>query len=162
MLLEAEFWVLVAFIIFALVVWYVGGFGKMFESIDGRGKRIQAELDEAKKLRAEAASVLADYRRRREEAEREAEAMVATAREEAERIAREAHEKMADFVVRRTKTAEAKIAQAEVQATQQVRAAAAEAAVRAAETVLRDQMRGPAGEDYLARSLGDVRGKLHS
>ena len=159
---DAEFWVAVAFIVFMLVVWYVGGFATMTSGLDARGKRIQAELDEAKHLREEAASVLADYTRRRSEAEREAEMIVASAREEAERVAREAHERMTEFVTRRTAAAEAKIAQAEAQAAQQVRAAAADAAVRVSETILREDMRGAPAEDLLTRSLGEIRRKFHA
>jgi F-type H+-transporting ATPase subunit b len=162
MLYEAEFWVAVAFVIFGAIVWKVGGFTALTQSLDARGKRVQAELDEAKRLRQEAAQVLADYRQRREEAEREAEAIVASAREEAERVARETHERMTDFVTRRTAAAEAKIAQAEVQATAQVRAAAAEAAVRVSETLLREQVRGETAQELLAKSLSDVKSKLHS
>lgn len=162
MFFTAEFWVLVAFVIFCAIVWYVGGFKQITDAIDARGRLVQAELDQAKRLREEAAAVLADYTRRRDEAERDAEAMVAAAREEAERVAREAHERMTDFVARRTAAAEAKIAQAEVQATQQVRAAAAEAAVKVSEAVLREQVRGQGGEDLLVRSLGEIRNKLHS
>jgi F-type H+-transporting ATPase subunit b len=69
---------------------------------------------------------------------------------------------MSEFVRRRTAAAETKIAQAETTAMQQVRAAAADAAIRVSETVLRDQMRGGTGEELLARSLAEVRGKLHS
>src|ERR1700709_2583017 len=116
MLHDPEFWVTGALLIFLAIIWKVGGFKAMTSGLDSRGKRIRAELDEAKRLREEASAVLADYQRRRGEAEREAEALVSGAREEAERIAREAHERMADFVKRRTATAEAKIAQAEVQA----------------------------------------------
>ena len=162
MLHDPEFWVAIAFIIFLAIIWKTGGFKAMTSGLDARGKRIRAELDEAKRLRDEASAVLADYQRRRGEAEREAEALVSAARDEAERIAREAHERMADFVKRRTATAEAKIAQAEVQAQQEVRAAAADAAVRISETVLREQMRGGAGQDLLNMSLAEVRSKLHS
>lgn len=162
MFLTAEFWVLVAFVIFMGIVWKVGGFRQIAEAIDSRGRLVQAELDEAKRLREEAAAVLADYTRRRADAERDADAMVAAAREEAERVAREAHDRMSDFVARRTAAAEAKIAQAEIQATQQVRAAAAEAAVKVSEAVLREQVRGQGGEDLLVRSLGEIRSKLHS
>ncbi len=162
MFFEAEFWVLVAFAIFMGVVWYVGGFRQITAGIDDRGRRIQAELDEAKRLREEAAAVLADYTRRRDEAEREAEGMIAAARDEAERVSAEAHARIADFVARRTQAAEQKIGQAEIQATQQVRAAAAEAAVKVAEDILRGEMRGQPGEAYLARSLGDIGGKLHA
>lgn len=162
MFFTAEFWVLVAFVIFMGIVWKVGGFRLITDAIDARARLVQSELAEAKRLREEAAAVLADYTRRRNEAERDAEAMVAAARDEAERVAAEAHERLADFVTRRTAAAEAKIAQAEVQATQQVRAAAAEAAVKVSEAVLREQVRGQGGEDLLVRSLGEIRSKLHS
>ena len=162
MFFEPEFWVLVAFIVFLAIVVWAGGLRAITEGLDSRGKRVQAELDEAKRLRDEATAVLADYRRRREEAEREAEAIIASAREEAERASREAHERMTDFVARRTAAAEAKIAQAETQAFAQVRAAAAEAAVRVSETILREEVRGEKGQELLARSLADIRTKLHS
>ena len=162
MFFEPEFWVAVAFVIFLGIVAWAGGFKALIQGLDARGKRVQAELDEAKRLREEAAQVLADYRRRREEAEREAEAIVASAREEAERVAGETHERMTDFVARRTAAAEAKIAQAEVQATAQVRAAAADAAVRVSETILREQVQGEKAQELLAQSLADVRTKLHS
>lgn len=162
MLHEAEFWVGVAFVIFLAIAWRMGAFRTIIEGLDKRGTRIASELDEAKRLRREAETVLADYTKRRDEAEREAAAMIAAARDEAERVAREAHERMADFVTRRTAAAEAKIAQAEAQASDQVRAAAAEAAVRAAETVMKGELRGEAAQDFIRRSLGEVRGKLHS
>lgn len=162
MFLTPEFWVGVSFFIFLAIVWKVGGFRAMTEGLDDRGRRIRAELGEAKRLREEAAGVLADYKRRRDEAEREAAAIVASAREEAERTAQEAQSRMADFVRRRTAAAEAKIAQAETQATAQVRAAAADAAVQASETILRERMTGQAAQDLISRSLADVRTKLNS
>ena len=162
MLYEPEFWVAVSFVIFFAIAWKAGAFTALIHGLDARGKRVQAELDEAKRLREQAAQVLADYRKRREEAEREAEAIVASAREEAERVSREAHERMTDFVNRRTTAAEAKIAQAEAQAAAQVRAAAAEAAVRVSETILREQVTGDKAQELLAKSLSDVRTKLHS
>jgi F-type H+-transporting ATPase subunit b len=162
MFFEPEFWVAVAFVIFLGIVAWAGGFRALVGGLDARGKRVQAELDEAKRLREEAARVLADYRARRQEAEREAEAIVASAREEAERVARETHERMQDFLARRTAAAETKIAQAEQQAFTQVRAAAADAAVRVSETILREQVKGEKAQELLAKSLADVRTKLHS
>ncbi|WP_238278734.1 MULTISPECIES: ATP F0F1 synthase subunit B [Methylobacterium] len=159
-MLTAEFWVAAAFVIFMAIVWKVGGFGMMTKGLDGRAKRVRHELDEARRLREEAAAVLADYKRRRTEAEREAEAIVAGARQEAERIAEEGHRRLDEFIARRTKTAETKIAQAEVQAAAQVRAAAADAAVRASEAILRERMQGDAAQDLVRLSLGDVRTRL--
>jgi F-type H+-transporting ATPase subunit b len=160
MFLTPEFWVGVSFFIFVAIVWKVGGFRTLTQGLDDRGRRIRAELGEAKRLREEAAGVLADFKRRRDEAEREAAAIIASAKDEAERTAREAQERMADFVKGRTAAAEAKIAQAETQATAQVRAAAADAAIQVAETILRERMTGQPAQDLIARSLGDVRAKL--
>lgn len=160
MLLTAEFWVAVAFVVFMAIAWKVGGFGMMTKGLDGRAKRVRNELDEARRLREEAASVLADYKRRRAEAEREAESIVAGARQEAERIAAEGQRKLDDFIVRRTKAAENKIAQAEVQAAAQVRATAADAAVRVSETILRERMQGEAAQNLVRTSLGEVRTRL--
>lgn len=162
MFLEAEFWVAVSFFIFAAIVWKVGGFRALAEGLDQRGKRIRAELDEAKRLREEAAQVLADYKTRRGEAEKEAAEIVAAAKEEAERTAEEAHRRMEEFVRRRTAAAETKIAQAEAQATAQVRAAAADAAVQVSETILRERMAGEAAQELISKSLADVTRKLNS
>ena len=160
MLLTAEFWVAVAFVAFLAIVWKVGGFGMMTGGLDTRAKRVRHELDEARRLREEAAAVLDDYKRRRAQAEKDAEAIVAGAREEAERLAAEGQARLNDFVARRTKSAESKIAQAEVQAAAQVRAAAADAAVKVSETILRERLQGAAAQDLLRASLGDVKSRL--
>ena len=69
---------------------------------------------------------------------------------------------MTDFVARRTAAAEAKIAQAETHAMSEVRAAAADAAVRVSESILRDRMKGDAGQELLVRSLDEVKTRLHA
>ena len=159
---NSTFWVGVAFFIFMGLAWRMGAFRSMLDALDRRSGLVRDELAEAQRLRTEADALLVEYKRRREEAEREAQDIVSSAREEAERVAREAQERMTEFVRRRTAAAEAKISQAEASAAAQVRAAAADAAVRISEAVLREDIRGPAAESLLARSLGEVKGKLHS
>ena len=160
MFYEPEFWVAVAFVIFAAIVWKVGGFSAITGGLDSRAERIRAELAEAQRLREEAASLLAEYQRKREAAERDAAEIVAGARAEAERIAKEGEEKMADFIRRRTAAAETKIAQAEAQASAEVRAAAVDAAIKASERVLRDEITGATAASLVTSSLSDVRTKL--
>ena len=161
MIKEPEFWVAVAFVLFVAVMIYVGAHKKVVETLDHRSARIKAELDEARRLRDEAEKLLAEYRRKQGEAEREAEAIVADARAEAERVAAEARVKMEEFVARRTKLAEAKIGQAEAQALADVRAAAADAAVTAAEKILRDTAKGKIADDLVAQGIADVKAKLN-
>jgi F-type H+-transporting ATPase subunit b len=153
---EAEFWVAISFVIFLAVMAYFGVHKLMVKGIDDRRDRIKAELDEARRLKEEA-----QYERKKQEAEREAEEIVKSAMAEAERIAGEAKAKMEDFVARRTKMAENKIAQAEAQAVADVRSSAAEAAVAAAQSLLSRLVKGKVADDLIAKGIEDVRGKLN-
>ena len=158
---DPETWVAIAFIILMAVFAYMGVHRTVLTALDNRAARIKAELDDARKLKDEAAKVLAEYKTRRASAEREAEDIIANAKAEAERIAADAKTKMEDFVTRRTKTAESKIAMAEAQALADVRAAAADAAVAAASTVLSQSVKGSVADDLLAKGIADVRAKLN-
>jgi F-type H+-transporting ATPase subunit b len=158
---EAEFWVAVAFIIFVGVLGYFGAHRRLVNSIDDRRDRIKAELDEARRLKAEAEALLATYRRKQQEAEREAQTIIASAKAEAERLAGEAEAKIEEFVVRRTKMAEGKIAQAEAQALADVRSAATEVAVAAAEAILTHSVKGKVADDLLAKGIADLKAKLN-
>ena len=161
MFFDPETWVAIAFVILMVLFGYLGVFKKAMTALDHRADRIKAELDDATRLKQEAAKVLADYKARTASAEREAADIIANARSEAERIATEAKAKMEDFVVRRTKTAEGKIALAEAQALADVRAAAAEAAVQAASTILSQSVKGQVADDLLAKGITEVRQKLN-
>jgi F-type H+-transporting ATPase subunit b len=158
---DAEFWVTLAFLVFVGVLIYVGVPKLVANSLDERAARIKAELDEAKKLKDEAAQLLAEYERRRHEAESEAEGIISGAKAEAERMASEAKAKIEDFVSRRTKMAETKIAQAEAQAAADVRSAAADAAVAAAERILTLEAKGDRASALIAKGIDDVRKKLN-
>jgi F-type H+-transporting ATPase subunit b len=158
---DPETWVAIAFIILMGVFAYMGVHRTMLTALDHRAARIKAELDDARKLKDEAAKVLAEYKTRRASAEREAEDIIANAKAEAERIAADAKTKMEDFVARRTKSAESKIAMAEAQALADVRAAAADAAVSAASTILSQSVKGSVANDLLTKGIAEVRAKLN-
>jgi F-type H+-transporting ATPase subunit b len=158
---QPETWVAIAFIILMAVFAWLGIHRTVLTALDHRAQRIKAELDDAKRLKDEAAKLLADYQARRASAEREAQEIVTNAKAEAERIAAEARTRMEDFVARRTKTAENKIALAEAQALADVRAAAAEAAVAAASTVLSQSVKGSMADDLLAKGIAEVKAKLN-
>jgi len=158
---DPETWVAIAFVILMGVFAWFGVHRTVLTALDHRADRIRGELDDARRLKEEAAKVLAEYKAKRATAEREAEEIVANARAEAERIAAEAKTKMEDFVARRTKTAEGKIALAEAQALADVRAAAADAAVQAASTILSQSVKGSLADDLLAKGIAEVRQKLN-
>jgi F-type H+-transporting ATPase subunit b len=158
---EPETWVAIAFVVFVAVLGYFGVFRMLGKSLDDRAGRIKAELDEARKLKDEAAALLAQYQRKRGEAESEAQEIVAGAKAEADRLAIEAQTKIEEFVARRTQMAETKIAQAEAQATADVRSAAAEAAIAAAAKVLSEETKGKLAGELIAKGIDDVRKKLN-
>jgi F-type H+-transporting ATPase subunit b len=158
---DPETWVAIAFVIFLGVLGYLGVHRMMIKVLDDRADRIKAELDEARRLRDEAAELLAEYQRKRQAAETEAQDIIAGAKAEAERLAIEAKSRIEDFVSRRTAIAETKIAQAEAQAAADVRSAAAEAAVAAAEKILSAETKGKLAGDLIAKGIEDVRKKLN-
>ena len=160
-MLEAETWVAVAFVIFVGVLAYLRVHNTIVGSLDQRGARIKAEIDEARRLKSEAEALLAESKRKLTEADREAEGLVAGARAEAERLALEAKGKLEELVSRRTKIAEAKIAQAEAQALTDVRAAAAEAAASAAGTILTRTVKGKLAEDLIDKGVEELKSKLN-
>jgi F-type H+-transporting ATPase subunit b len=158
---DPETWVAIAFIILMGVFAWLGVHRTVLTALDHRADRIKGELDDARRLKEEAAKVLAEYKAKRATAEREADEIVSNAKAEAERIAADAKAKMEDFVARRTKTAESKIALAEAQALADVRAAAADAAVQAASTILSQSVKGSLADDLLAKGIAEVRQKLN-
>jgi F-type H+-transporting ATPase subunit b len=158
---EPEFWVAVAFVILIGVFVYYGIHRTVLTTLDHRSDRIKAELDDARRLKDEAAKLLGEYQARHASAEREARNIIDSAKAEAERIAAEAKAKLEDFVARRTKTAESKIALAEAQAVADVRSAAANAAVTAASTILSQSVKGGVADDLLAKGIAEVRQKLN-
>jgi F-type H+-transporting ATPase subunit b len=161
MFAEPEFWVAVGFVILMGVFAYVGVHRTVLTALDHRSQRIKAELDDAQRLKQEAANLLGEYKARRASAEREAQDIIAAAKVDAERIASEAKTKMEDFVARRTKAAENKIGLAEAQALADVRAAAANAAVAAASTILSQSVKGQVADNLVAKGITEVREKLN-
>jgi F-type H+-transporting ATPase subunit b len=158
---DAEFWVALGFIVFLVILAYVGAHSRIATTLDARTKRIADELAEAKRLRDEAQAVLDSFKRKAAEAETTAAAIVAQARTDAEAMAREAEARMTDFVARRTKQAEQKIAMAETQAAADVRAAAADAAVAAARSVLRSDPQGTGASALLQREIDALKERVH-
>jgi F-type H+-transporting ATPase subunit b len=161
MFAEPEFWVAVGFVILMGVFVYVGVHRTVLTTLDHRSQRIKTELDDARRLKEDAAKLLAEYKARHATAEREAQDIITSAKAEAERIAAEAKSKVEDFVARRTKTAESKIALAEAQAIADVRSAAADAAIAAASTILSQSVKGDVADDLLTKGIAEVRAKLN-
>jgi F-type H+-transporting ATPase subunit b len=157
----ATVWVFLGFVVFVAILIYMKVPGKLIAGIDGRTAKIKSELDDARRLREEAETLLAEYQRRRNEAVAEAEAIVGQARREAEALSEEARARIAEFVTRRTKAVEQRIAQAETQAVAEVRSRAIDVATAAAARILAERAQGQAGDQLVDRSIAAVRANLN-
>lgn len=159
--MDATFWALVALVIFLAILVYLKVPGMMGSALDKRAERIGNELEEARRLREEAQQLLAEYQRKRHEAEKEAEEIVAAAKRDAELIVDDAKKKTEEYVARRTALAEQKIAQAEQDAVNEVRASAVDIAVEAARNLLSQKVDAKAVGSLFKSSLQDLKGKLN-
>jgi F-type H+-transporting ATPase subunit b len=159
--MDNTFWATAALLIFLAIVFYMKVPGTIGKSLDQRSDKIRGELEEARRLREEAEQLLADYQRKRKEAEQEASEIVALARREADAILVDAKRKTEDYVTRRTALAEQKIAQAERDAVNEVRSSAVELAVEAARKVIAAKASGKTSDDLFKASLQQIKGKLN-
>jgi F-type H+-transporting ATPase subunit b len=157
----AEFFVLLAFLVFACILFYVGAHRIVLKGLDSRAAAINEELAQAAKLRAEAVALRQSFEKKAAEAETQAAAIIAEAHAQAEQFAVDAEARLAEFVARRMKQAESKIAFAESQATAEVRAAAVDHAAKAAEIMLRAEAQGAAGTELIEREIGGLVSRLN-
>lgn len=158
--LDATF---VAFIAFAA---FIGGMiylkvpGMILKSLDTRSEAIAKELHDARRLREEAETLLADYKGKAAAADAEAKAIVEAAKQQAAAVAEETRVQMTAAIKRREKQAEDRIAAAEAKAAAEVRAAAAEEAIAAAERLIRARMNDGAQSALVEEGVGELKRKF--
>jgi F-type H+-transporting ATPase subunit b len=160
LLLDAHFWVGVAFVVFLGVLVLAGVHKFAWKALGDAGAKVQAQLDEAEALRREAQELLAQVKQQKEAADKLAADVMANAEEEAKRMQADAQVKLAEQIERRGHLAERRIATAEAQAAADVKAAAAELAAQMAETVLTQRLAGAKSDPLVDTAIGQLAGKL--
>jgi F-type H+-transporting ATPase subunit b len=108
--------------------------------LDGEILKIKAELDQARKLRAEAEATLAEYKIKQTVAMSEAEAIVRHAKEEALRLRARAESDLKAALERHEQQAMERIRLAEAEAMAAVRTAAIDTAMTMARSALSSQL----------------------
>ncbi len=159
--MDATFWALISLIIFLGIIVYMKVPGMIAKSLDTRADRIRNELDEARRLREEAQQLLAEYQRKRKDAEKEASELIAAAEHEAAGLVADARQKTEDYVQRRTAMAEQKIALAESEAVNEVRRQAIDIAVAAAETLIAEKVDDEKAGALFSESVKELKAKLN-
>lgn len=160
-LANTDFVVLISFIIFVGVLLYFKVPGMIGGMLKTRAEGIQSELNEARALREEAQSLLAEYERKQQEVQEQAGRIVEQAKADAEAAAVTAKADLEAAVARRLAAAEDQIASAEASAVKEVRDEAALVAVAAAREVIANQMTATSANALIDDAIATVDAKLH-
>ncbi|HEX4270079.1 MAG TPA: ATP F0F1 synthase subunit B [Rhizomicrobium sp.] len=161
MLHDPEFWVATGFVLVLLLLVWKGVPGMVGKLLDRRAQMISAELEEAKRLRAEAAALLADYQKRAAGAEAEARSIVESAQAEAAQFQKDARAALEAQIARRAASAQDKIAQAEAHALNEIRGLAADAAVNGAQKLIMARLDEQRASGMITDSIKGLGDKLN-
>jgi len=157
---DAEFWVLLAVVIFLVLVWKPGR-QAIVGALDARAERIRQELDAARGLREEAQQALAAYQKRQQEGAAEAQSIIAHAKEEAERIAAQSLRDLDEALRRRQVLAQERIAQEEAKALSEIRSIAVDVAISAARQVIAASLDERRGATLIDDAIAAIPHQLH-
>src|SRR3954463_12316417 len=161
MIHEPGFWEGVGFGVgLGLLLWQ-GGAGMVGKTLDQRAAVIAAELEEARRLRVEAAALLSDYQKRAASAEAEARGIVDAAMAEAAQFQKDSRTALEAQIARRGAAAQEKIAQAEAAALNEIRGLAADAAIGAAQKLIMARLDEKRASGLIADSIKGVGDKLN-
>ena len=160
-LYDTYFVVALAFVLFLAILYRYRVQDMLFSTLDARAERIRKELDDAKRLREEAQSLLASYERKQKEVEGLAQEIIARAEEDAKAAAEQAKKDLAVSLERRMKAASEQIASAEAAAVKQVKDRAVTIAVDAAGAVIAKAMTKKAADKRIDDAIAEVGRRLH-
>ncbi len=139
LLADSNFWVLLAAIGFAAIVWKKGR-KPILDMLDSRTARIRAELEEAERLRNEAQDLLSETQKKHRDALQTAQKILDNAQKNAAALEVDAQRKLEESLKRREEQLLDRIQRAEIAAVQELRAQAADIATRAAEIMLEEAL----------------------
>ncbi len=158
---NTDFVVLLAFLLFIAVLFYFKVPSLLGGMLDGRADGIKNEIEEARKLREDAQTLLASYERKQKEVKEQADRIVADAKAEAVAAGEQARADLATSVKRRLAAAEDQIVSAEAAAIKEVRDQAVLIAVAASRDIIGKQMTATDGNKLIDDGIAEVGAKLH-
>lgn len=114
-------WVAIGFILFILLLIYFKIPNQITKLLDARSKKIKDELDEAKRLREEAQTILSEFQKKNTEAEQTAKTIIDNAKKLAKNYEKDAKDKFDQNVVRKKKLLDEKLNRLENDAINQIK-----------------------------------------
>jgi len=154
-----ELWLLIALLILLAII-YKPLTRMIFGALDGHAAHVRSELEEAKRLREEAQSLLAEHQRKLAAGKDQAQAIVEHARAEVQRQTQRHAVELEATLQRRTEQAMDRIAREEQRAVQEVRTQAATLAIRTTERLLAEELDGQRARTLLDDAIAEIGRKL--
>ena len=149
-------WTLVAFIIFVAIAIYLKAPSMIGKLLDEQIERVKKELSDAIELKEEANALLAEYERKKEDAEKEAEIIIANAKERAKNYEQSALAKSEEIIKRQEAQSVEKINQAEIQAMSKIRRSIIEKSIDSAEKLVSEKISSKKSDQIFTDSLKDL------
>lgn len=149
---DPTFWVGAAFCL--TIAFLIKTSGKSIaQALQARSDAIARRLDDAKKLREDAAKLLADYTEKQASLDAETEKMLLRAREEAERLKTSLRSEFDETLKKREEAVDLRLKRAADDAVRTIRDEALDVSVRAVRSALTERLSGQAGDDFLAAAI---------
>ena len=124
--------------------------------LDEQIQRVKKELSDAIELKEEANTLLAEYQRKKEDALKEADDIIANAKESAQIYEQAALTKSEEIIKRQEAQSIEKINQAELQAMSKIQQTIVEQSINAAEKLVSEKISVEKSEQIFADSLKDI------
>ncbi|MGB5865547.1 MAG: F0F1 ATP synthase subunit B [Sulfitobacter sp.] len=158
---NTDFVVLLGLLVFIAINIYFKVPSLIMGMLDGRAEGIKSEIEEARKLREDAQTLLASYERKQKEVQEQADRIVASAQQEAAAAGEQARADLAKSVERRLAAAEEQIGSAEAAAIKEVRDQAILIAISASRDIIGKQMTAADANKLIEDGIAQVDAKLH-
>ncbi|MDA9651115.1 hypothetical protein N9T16_00330 [Pelagibacteraceae bacterium] len=149
-------WTLVAFAIFVAIAIYLKAPSMIGKLLDEQIERVKKELSDAIELKEEANTLLAEYERKKEDAEKEAETIIANAKVRAKNYEQSALTKSEEIIKRQEAQSIEKINQAEIQAMSKIRKSIIEKSIDSAEKLVSEKISSKKSDQIFTDSLKDL------
>ena len=124
--------------------------------LDEQIQKVKKELNDAIELKEEANTLLAEYQRKKEDALKEADDIIANAKERAQIYEQAALTKSEEIIKRQEAQSIEKINQAELQAMSKIQQTIVEQSINAAEKLVSEKISVEKSEQIFAESLKDI------
>tara|TARA_B100000029_G_scaffold358401_1_gene351229 strand:- start:3102 stop:3599 length:498 start_codon:yes stop_codon:yes gene_type:complete len=160
MIIDATFWVSIAFFIFIGGLIYLKIPQKINTSLIGKIDEIKKELNEAEKLKIEAKNLLSDYENKIDKSKKETQNIINFAKKDSERNILEKSKKFHQMLEERKKTTEQKISQMKDNAIKEIKDTSVKVSMLTIEHLIKNSIDKNKLENLHKQSLEEAKNVL--